>query len=345
MRSLVHIVEANCNLRRSDIVPGDDEGILKVQGSAVCIGDAETLHGYGPVMNVPLALGHEIVGVVDALGANAPDTLKRHAGRRVIVDDARPCEIASIAARDIGAFARRRATAYRRAAGTKTLAATPMPSLWIAIPCSFHPGRTADRIGHLHRAGGSGVEWLLHEADLKKGESVAVLGTAAWGLPRASWRSIRAPRDWSVRTSRWHGRHWAARGSASRFAANRMSERPASFTMWSSSSPRRRILRSPRCGNGRAPRRVILAGTSMEPSGLVPEFVRRKGLTLKGGAAPPRAPRRAVAIVVSLRDRMTGKLGEVHGLEEAEGRIKGLLCDGVARGAHGHFPSATRGGR
>jgi len=73
----------------------------------------------------------------------------------------------------------------------------------------------------------------------------------------------------------------------------------------------------------------------MEPSGLVPEFVRRKGLTLKGGrGASEGSIGRAVAIVVSLRDRMTGKLGEVHGLEEAEGRIKGLLCDGVARGTH-----------
>ncbi|ODV41234.1 hypothetical protein AWV79_26760 [Cupriavidus sp. UYMMa02A] len=81
--------------------------------------------------------------------------------------------------------------------------------------------------------------------------------------------------------------------------------------------------------------RVILACTSTSPSGIVPEAVRRKGLTLKGGrgaSAPSLA--RAVDIVVLERERMLNSDGELHTFEEAEGILSGLLDKGVARGAH-----------
>jgi len=65
MRTLVHVGNGELRLKElPGFVAGEDEGVLSVEGSAVCIADAETLHGYGPVMGTPLALGHEIVGVV-----------------------------------------------------------------------------------------------------------------------------------------------------------------------------------------------------------------------------------------------------------------------------------------
>ena len=340
MRSLVHIGGGKLQLEEiPDIVPGDDEGILKVQGSAVCIGDAETLHGYGPVMNVPLALGHEIVGIVDALGANAPDTLKRHSGRRVIVDDARPCGDCEYCRQGHRRFCKAPRYGHiveqpglKNFGGYADAVTLDRHSVLVPIPDEL-PIELATFIVPV----GSGVEWLLHEADLKKGESVAVLGTSRMGLAScvvalhqgASRIGLYGHPGGTDAIGAARGLGVTIRGEPNERAAGKLydvvvvvTETPASYAAHAVEMA--------------APRgRVILASTSMEPSGLVPEFVRRKGLTLKGGrGASEGSLGRAVAIVVSLRDRLTGKLGEVHGLEEAEGRIKGLLCDGVARGTH-----------
>ena len=92
MRGLVHIGDGKLELRDLPAVSAGERGaVLRVEGSAVCIGDAETLHGYGPVMATPLVLGHEIVGRVEGVGPTAPRVLQALRGARVLIDDARPC--------------------------------------------------------------------------------------------------------------------------------------------------------------------------------------------------------------------------------------------------------------
>jgi propanol-preferring alcohol dehydrogenase len=73
----------------------------------------------------------------------------------------------------------------------------------------------------------------------------------------------------------------------------------------------------------------------MEPSGIVPEHIRRKGLTLKGGrGASEGALRTAMDIVTAEANRLSGIVGESVGFEAAESTLKGLLNGRVARGAH-----------
>ena len=81
--------------------------------------------------------------------------------------------------------------------------------------------------------------------------------------------------------------------------------------------------------------RVILACTSTKASGIEPETVRRKGLMIKGGrGASAQALSKAVEIVAAERDRLGSVQGKVYGFEEAEQVLKGLLHNGVVRGAH-----------
>jgi propanol-preferring alcohol dehydrogenase len=81
MRALVHIGEGRLELREiASPQAGSKGAVLRVEGSAACIADAETLHGYGPVMATPLVLGHEIVGRVETVGPDAPPGLKQLEG-------------------------------------------------------------------------------------------------------------------------------------------------------------------------------------------------------------------------------------------------------------------------
>ncbi len=110
----------------SEYFGGRRGAVLKVEGSAVCIGDAETLHGYGPVMTTPLVLGHEIVGRVTEVGPEAPPSLKEFTGARVLIDDARPCGQCEWCARDQKRFV--------ALPGTDTLFRTPYRETGVATP-------------------------------------------------------------------------------------------------------------------------------------------------------------------------------------------------------------------
>ena len=340
MRTLVHVGNGRLSLEElPDLIAGHEEAILTVQGSAVCIADAETLHGYGPVMNTPLALGHEIVGVVSAVGAKAPANLKAALGQRVIVDDARPCGVCEwcqsgqrryCKAPRYGHIVEQPGT--RNWGGYADALTLDRHSVLIPVPEDL-PIELATFIVPV----GSGVEWLILDSQLQPGERVAVLGTSRMGLAACVVALHQRAREIvlyghsggtdAVRVAQALG--IMVRGEPTERKPGELydvvvvvTETPAAYA---AHAVEMAAVRG----------RVVLACTSMESSGLVPELVRRKGLTLRGGrGASELALKRAVEVVNAQRAVLTGKLGERHGLEEAEQHIKGLLRDGVARGAH-----------
>jgi propanol-preferring alcohol dehydrogenase len=92
--------------------------------------------------------------------------------------------------------------------------------------------------------------------------------------------------------------------------------------------------------------RVILACTSTKPSGIEPETIRRKGLMLKGGrGASAQSLVAAVEVVVSEQHRLSSVKGEIYSFEHAADALKGLLTNGVARGAHIVIADTSNAGR
>jgi D-arabinose 1-dehydrogenase-like Zn-dependent alcohol dehydrogenase len=61
--------------------PGDDQVRIRVEACGVCHGDAIVIHGHFPGLQYPRVPGHEVVGIIDQRGANAPADLE--IGQRV----------------------------------------------------------------------------------------------------------------------------------------------------------------------------------------------------------------------------------------------------------------------
>ena len=59
---------------RADPVPGPDEVCIRVEACAVCRTDLHIIDGELPHIHYPIVPGHEIVGIVEALGSG-PGTL------------------------------------------------------------------------------------------------------------------------------------------------------------------------------------------------------------------------------------------------------------------------------
>jgi len=79
--------------------PKDDEALVRVQGCGVCHTDLGFLYDGVPTRHpLPLVLGHEVAGVVEAAGANA----KALVGKSVIVPAVIPCGRCELCARGRG---------------------------------------------------------------------------------------------------------------------------------------------------------------------------------------------------------------------------------------------------
>ena len=340
MRGLVHIGGGRLELLEFPAVrPNDREAVLRVEGSAVCIGDAETLHGYGPVMQAPLVLGHEIVGVVTQVGEKAPSALKGLEGRRVLIDDARPCGECEWCLKDQKRFCRSPRYGHivhqpdeHNWGGYAEAVTLDARSVLVPVPENL-PIELATFVFPV----ASGVEWLLWEANLKAGERVAILGTSRMGAASALVALHEGASDVVM--------YGDSGGVDAINAARRMGAQirglpkdrdPLDFfdvIVVVTEAPNTYAAAAVEMA---APRgRIVVACTSMEPSGIVPELVRRKGLTLKGGrGASEPALQRAVEIVAAEVGRLSGIVGEIYGFEDAENILKGLLTERVARGAH-----------
>lgn len=340
MRALVHIGEGRLVSRTLPAVEPTAAGaVLEVEGSSVCIADSETLHGYGPVMATPLVLGHEIVGVVGDVGADAPEHLKRLQGTRVLIDDARPCGVCAWCLRDQKRFCKEPRYGHivlddssENWGGYAEQVTLDSHSVLIPLPADL-PIELATFTFPV----ASGVEWLRLGADLKPGESVAVLGTSRMGAGAV----LVALHDQASRVVLYgdpRGRD-AIRaveqmGAETRdFPVNPAEEGPFDVVVVVTEAPVEYFAAAVMMAGPLG--RVITACTSMSPSQAPPEIIRRKGLTIKGGRGASAASlEMAVEIVSRERDRLGGVMGEIYGFEDAPNVVKHLLSSGVARGAH-----------
>ena len=65
--------------------PGPGEVRVKVQACGVCHSDSVARQGLFPSVPYPIVPGHEIAGVIDAVGPGVIGWERRHAGRRRLV--------------------------------------------------------------------------------------------------------------------------------------------------------------------------------------------------------------------------------------------------------------------
>ena len=68
--------------------PGPDEALVRAVYSGVCGSDTHAQHGRHPHINLPYAVGHEVVGVVEQVGRDVADLSP---GDRVTVEPTLPC--------------------------------------------------------------------------------------------------------------------------------------------------------------------------------------------------------------------------------------------------------------
>ena len=69
---------ADLELVNRDVpVPEENEVMIRVEACGICRGDALGKEGHWPGIKYPIIPGHVVVGVVEALGAQAADWKRR----------------------------------------------------------------------------------------------------------------------------------------------------------------------------------------------------------------------------------------------------------------------------
>lgn len=177
-------------------VTGPGEGLLEVEASGICGSDIEPfLRGGAPVgayrtIETPVILGHETVGIIADIGAEASARWGVTKGDRVVVERWLPCW--RCAACQQGAFpycVRHVDGKDLFYGGTPT---TVAPSLWggFARHMYLHPDSVLHRVPRLAKAGpftmflplANAVDWVLYTGKLAMGDSILIEGPGPIGL-------------------------------------------------------------------------------------------------------------------------------------------------------------------
>jgi alcohol dehydrogenase len=166
---------------------GDDDGILRVEACGLCGTDHELYTGALP-MGAPVVPGHEVVGVVQALGPRAAERWSVEVGDRVAVEVFQSC----------GRCPRCRAGDSRhcqRHGLGDSYGFVPVersPGLWggyathlyLAPDASLHrvPPALDPAVATAFNPLGAGISWAVTVPELKRDAVVAVLGPGIRGL-------------------------------------------------------------------------------------------------------------------------------------------------------------------
>lgn len=175
---------------------GPDDGLLEVEACGVCGSDLKPfLNGGGPAgwprrIEVPVILGHEVVGRIARVGRQAAQRWKVAEGDRVVVERWMPC----------GRCESCRTAAFqhcvRRAGGHDLFyggtPATVSPGLWggFARHMYLHPDTVLARVRSdvpadvypLFLPLANAISWVRHTGDLRIGESILIQGPGPIGL-------------------------------------------------------------------------------------------------------------------------------------------------------------------
>jgi propanol-preferring alcohol dehydrogenase len=338
MRALAHIGDGRLEQQELPGVPMHVAGgLLSVEGSAACISDAETLRGFGPVMETPLVLGHEIVGRVVDVGRDAPAKLRQAIGRRVLLDDNRPCGHCEFCISRRWRFCRSPRYGHIPRDGSPDNWGGYAQTLTLDDRSVLVPVAEDLCLGLATFAMpvGSGVEWL-RAAALNGGERVAVLGTSRMAVatvfvamcygagevaiygPEEGTQAIRAA---EALGARYRGLPNVSDGAFDVIVV--VTETPASYLATA-------VAMAGPLG------RVIAASTSREPAPIDPETIRRKGMTIRGGRGASEVSLiEAAELVARERERLSALDSRVVGFDEAERALLELLSpQGAVPGVH-----------
>lgn len=172
---------------------GPDDGLLKVEACGLCGTDWDFYTRRRGSHLGPLILGHEIVGLVLAVGERAAERWKVVPGDRVAVEEFLPCGHCGFCLS--GRHALCEVTDSRSDHGFLRYGATPTdvpPGLWggFSEVLYLHPRALLHPLGDglspdlatLFVPISNGIRWVLKEGRLPSGGTVVVIGPGAHGL-------------------------------------------------------------------------------------------------------------------------------------------------------------------
>lgn len=170
---------------------GDDDGLLRVEACGLCGTDHEQFTGV-LTMPRPFVPGHEIVGVIEAVGPRAAERWGVQQGDRVALEPFQSCRVCQ----------RCETGDYRHCARH------PFPDFYGAIPTDRPPGLWGGYADHVYLGPdamllpvpndldavlstvfnplGAGIRWAVQVPGTQSGDVVAVLGPGIRGLCAAA---------------------------------------------------------------------------------------------------------------------------------------------------------------
>jgi len=166
---------------------GDDDGVLRVELAGICGSDIHHWDGHSAVIrNVPALLGHEIVGCIERVGADAAARWQVDIGDRVIVEASFGCGRCEWCRR--GSY---QMCADDQGYGGRLSAANP-PHLWgaygqfIYLPPRARVHRVSERISPevgvvIGAVLANGIRWVQTLGNAGIGDTVVVFGPGPQG--------------------------------------------------------------------------------------------------------------------------------------------------------------------
>lgn len=150
---------------------GSGEVLIAVEAAGVCFKDVLIVDGYQPRVKLPIVLGHEAAGRIQALGDGVQGF---KVGDRVCLLPYIPCGTCTFCASGRENICRRRKWLGEDQNGAYAQYIRTHASALVAIP----PGVTADAAAAATCVLGTVVHGLKHLGNLKAGETVLVTGAA-----------------------------------------------------------------------------------------------------------------------------------------------------------------------
>ncbi|MGW4773486.1 zinc-dependent alcohol dehydrogenase [Nocardia sp. NPDC004278] len=170
--------------------PEPDSGVLQVEVCGVCGADVEIFNGHGPAHFDPVALGHEVVGRILAIGDRAAARWGVAVGDRVVVNEVISCGNCRLCASGHGEMC----NGFFGTQGSRYgfIPITTPPGAWggFGTHMQLHRNTRLCRIAdHVPTAVAAmfmpianGVHWLFDLAGLRPRASVLVIGPGPQGL-------------------------------------------------------------------------------------------------------------------------------------------------------------------
>jgi alcohol dehydrogenase len=164
---------------------GPDDALLRVELAGVCGTDAKIYTGKLDAP-LPMVLGHEILGHIEAVGETAAARYGVSEGDRVLVEGSIPCWACGSCLSGRYRFCR-----SQRGYGTKMALAQP-PGLWGAMAEYMYmapgsilhriPADISPRVAILAGPIANGIQWLRTHGGLSIGQDVVIQGVGPQGL-------------------------------------------------------------------------------------------------------------------------------------------------------------------